>query len=144
MLAAVTAGIYLGWRAPELASPQTRLQGFAVWEILVFLLNASLFILIGLQLPVIVDGLGGCGAGELVGYAALVCAAVIGARFVWVFTVPYLIRALDRRPQQRARAPGRAARRRRLGRDARRRLAGRRARTAAGDGRRRPAARTAT
>ena len=51
VLAAVTAGIYLGWRAPELVSPQTRLQGFAVWEILVFLLNATLFILIGLQLP---------------------------------------------------------------------------------------------
>ena len=60
VLAAVTAGIYLGWRAPEITSAQTRLQGFAMWEILVFLLNASLFILIGLQLPVIVDGLEGC------------------------------------------------------------------------------------
>ena len=59
VLAAVTAGIYLGWRAPELDLAQTRLQGFAMWEILVFLLNASLFILIGLQLPVIVDGLQG-------------------------------------------------------------------------------------
>ena len=103
VLAAVTAGIYLGWRAPESPSPQTRLQGFAVWEILVFLLNATLFILIGLQLPVIVDGLEGRGAGEVIGYSALVCAAVIGVRFAWMFTVPYLIRALDRRPQQRAR-----------------------------------------
>jgi CPA1 family monovalent cation:H+ antiporter len=103
VLAAVTAGIYLGWRAPELTSAQTRLQGFAMWEILVFLLNASLFILIGLQLPVIVDGLEGRGAGEVIGYSALVCAVVIGTRFVWMFTVPYVIRALDRRPQQRAR-----------------------------------------
>jgi monovalent cation/hydrogen antiporter len=106
VLAAVTAGIYLGWRAPELASPQTRLQGFAVWEILVFLLNATLFILIGLQLPVIVEGLEGRAAGEVVGYAALVCATVIGVRFAWLFTVPYLIRAIDRRPQQRARRVG--------------------------------------
>jgi Na+/H+ antiporter len=103
VLAAVTAGIYLGWRAPELASPQTRLQGFALWEILVFLLNATLFLLIGLQLPVVLDGIRGRGAGELIGWSALVCAAVIGARFLWSFTVPYLIRALDRRPQQRAR-----------------------------------------
>jgi Na+/H+ antiporter len=103
VLAAVTTGLYLGWRAPEIASPQTRLQGFALWEMLVFLLNATLFILVGLQLPVIVDGLQGRGAGEVIGYSALVCATVIGARFVWVFTVPYLIRALDRRPQQRAR-----------------------------------------
>jgi len=106
VLAAVTTGLYLGWRAPEIASPQTRLQGFALWEILVFLLNATLFILIGLQLPVIVDGLQGRGAGEVIGYSALVCGAVIAMRFVWMFTVPYLIRALDRRPQQRARRAG--------------------------------------
>jgi monovalent cation/hydrogen antiporter len=103
VLAAVTTGLYLGWRAPEIASPETRLQGFALWEILVFLLNATLFILVGLQLPVIVDGLQGRGAEEVIGYSALVCAAVIGARLLWVFTVPYVIRALDRRPQQRAR-----------------------------------------
>jgi monovalent cation/hydrogen antiporter len=103
VLAAVISGVYLGWRAPELASPQTRLQGFAIWEILVFLLNATLFILIGLQLPVVVDGLEGRGAGEVVGYAALVCATVIGVRFLWVFTMPYVIRAVDRRPSQRER-----------------------------------------
>jgi len=103
VLAAVTTGLYLGCRAPEVASPETRLQGFALWEILVFLLNATLFILVGLQLPVIVDGLHGRGAGEVIGYSALVCAAVIGARLLWVFTVPYVIRALDRRPEQRAR-----------------------------------------
>jgi Na+/H+ antiporter len=106
VLAAVTAGIYLGWLAPQLASPQTRLQGFGMWEILVFLLNATLFILIGLQLPVIVDSLDGHSTGEAIGYAALVCAAVIGARFGWLFTVPYLVRAIDRRPAQRERRVG--------------------------------------
>jgi CPA1 family monovalent cation:H+ antiporter len=103
VLAAVTAGIYLGWKAPEIASPDMRLQGLAVWEVLTFLLNATLFILIGLQLPVIVDGLDAYSTGEAVGYAALVCAAVIGMRFLWLFTMPYVIRALDRRPTQRQR-----------------------------------------
>jgi CPA1 family monovalent cation:H+ antiporter len=70
---------------------------------LTFLLNAALFILIGLQLPVIVDGLSGRAAGEVVGYAALVCAAVIAVRFLWNFTVTFLIRAVDRRASQRAR-----------------------------------------
>jgi monovalent cation/hydrogen antiporter len=110
VLAAVTTGLYLGWRAHEVASPQTRLQGFALWEILTFLLNATLFILIGLQLPVIVDGLEGRGAGEVVGYAALVCAAVIGTRFAWLFTMPYVIRMLDRRPGQQQRRVGPAGR----------------------------------
>jgi monovalent cation/hydrogen antiporter len=103
VLASVTTGLYLGWRSHVFASPQTRLQGFAVWEILTFLLNATLFILIGLQLPVIVDGLEGRSAGEVIGYAALVCAAVIATRFLWLFTVPYLLRAVDRRPSQRER-----------------------------------------
>jgi Na+/H+ antiporter len=103
VLAAVTAGIYLGWRASELISPTTRLQAYGTWEVLGFLVNAVLFMLIGLQLPMIVDGLAGRPWQEPVGYAALVAAAVIGARFLWVFTVPYVIRAIDRRPQQRLR-----------------------------------------
>ncbi len=106
VLAAVSCGVYLGWRAHEIASPQTRLEGFAVWSILVFLLNAILFILIGLQLPLVLDGLEERGAGELIGYAALICAAVIGTRFAWMMTMPYVIRALDRRPQQRERRVG--------------------------------------
>jgi NhaP-type Na+/H+ or K+/H+ antiporter len=106
VLAAVTAGVYLGWRAPDLITPQTRLQATAVWEILIFLLNATLFILIGLQLPVIADGLDAYTTGELVGYPALVFATVIGTRFAFVFTMPYVIRALDRRPQQRERRVG--------------------------------------
>ena len=61
------------------------MQGFAMWSVLTFLLNATLFILIGLQLPVIVDGLGGRPAGEVIGYAAVVCAAVIAIRFIWSF-----------------------------------------------------------
>ena len=106
VLASVTTGIYLGWLAPELASPQMRLQGFAVWEILVFLLNATLFILIGLQLPVIVDDLDAYTVGEAIGYSALICAVVIGARFAFTFTMPYVIRAIDRRPAQRERRVG--------------------------------------
>ena len=57
VLAAVACGVYLGLRAPEIASPESRMQAFGMWSILTFLLNAALFILIGLQLPVIVDGL---------------------------------------------------------------------------------------
>jgi len=54
VLAAVTVGVYVGWYTPELTTPQTRLQGDAVWGILVFLLNALLFGLVGLQLRPII------------------------------------------------------------------------------------------
>ena len=110
VLAAVTAGIYLGWLAPEISTAQMRMQGRAVWEFVVFLLNAVLFILIGLQLPEILDAVGDIDALTLLGYALATIAAVIGTRFLWLFTTPYVIRAIDRRPGQVERRVGPAPR----------------------------------
>jgi Na+/H+ antiporter len=87
VLAAVTAGIYLGWHTPELTTSQVRLQGIAVWEIVQYLLNALLFVLVGLELPVVLDTLGDVPALTLLGYAALVSVTVIVLRFAWVFAV---------------------------------------------------------
>jgi Na+/H+ antiporter len=106
VLAAVTAGLYIGWRAPELASASTRLLGFSFWEVLVYLANAVLFILVGLQLHPILSGLGGTSATVLVGQAALVSAVVIAVRIAWMFTIPYLIRLVDRRAAQVTRRLG--------------------------------------
>jgi monovalent cation/hydrogen antiporter len=103
VLAAVTVGIVLGWRAPQISTARMRLQGYAVWETLIFLLNALLFVLIGLQLPLILDQLSGEPPSALIGQAAAVSAAVILTRIAWVNTTPFVVRALDRRPEQRAR-----------------------------------------
>jgi Na+/H+ antiporter len=106
VLAAVAAGLYVGWENPMVASPATRLLGFSFWEVLVYLLNAVLFLLVGLQLHPILSGLGGQSAAVLVGEAALVSGVVIGVRMGWGFTVPYIVRLLDRRPSQAARRVG--------------------------------------
>jgi monovalent cation/hydrogen antiporter len=97
VLAAVTIGIYMGAHTSELTTAQTRVQGDAVWEIAVFLLNALLFVLIGLQLPVILDELSGEPAGTLLLYGAIVSATVILVRIAWVFPATYLPRVLSRR-----------------------------------------------
>ncbi|MGH2920939.1 MAG: cation:proton antiporter, partial [Gaiellaceae bacterium] len=97
VLAAVTVGIYMGWHTPELTTAQTRLQGVAVWEILFFLLNAFLFTIIGLQLPVILDGLSGFSTATLVWYAVLTATTVVAARFAWIFATAYIPRLLPRR-----------------------------------------------
>jgi CPA1 family monovalent cation:H+ antiporter len=97
VLAAVTAGIYLGWHTPELTNAQVRLQGVAVWEIVQYLLNALLFVLVGLQLPVVIDALGGVSTARLVGYAVLVSATVIVLRFAWVFAVLHAPKWIARR-----------------------------------------------
>ena len=76
---------------------QTRLQGLAVWEILVFVLNALLFALVGLQLSHILDVLTGHSAGTLIWYGVLVTAAVVGTRLIWAPVFLYLPKLLVRR-----------------------------------------------
>jgi CPA1 family monovalent cation:H+ antiporter len=103
VLAAVTVGIVLGWKAPYISTASMRLQGYAVWEILTFLLNALLFVLIGLQLPLILDGLAGQPAGELLWWCVAISLVVIATRLMWNQTTVFVIRALDRRESQRRR-----------------------------------------
>src|SRR6266536_3212370 len=97
VLAAVTTGIWLGWRSPQLVTPATRIQAFAVWEIIQFVLNAALFVLVGLQLPSVIDGVSTMPTGTLVGYAVAVAATVIVIRFVWIYPTAYLPRMLSER-----------------------------------------------
>jgi CPA1 family monovalent cation:H+ antiporter len=103
VIAAVTVGIFMGWHTPELTTPTTRIQGVAIWEILQFLLNAVLFLLVGLQLPAVLDEISGRSPGELAAWAVLVSTVVIGVRLVWEFTVPYAVRLVGRREGQLAR-----------------------------------------
>jgi CPA1 family monovalent cation:H+ antiporter len=105
VLAAVTAGIYLGWHAPKLIGVQTRLQGAAVWEVLVFVMNSVLFVLVGLQLPFVVDGLAEYSTAELLGYAALVALVVVATRIAWVFPFTYGPRWASRRIRDRGPSP---------------------------------------
>src|SRR3954451_975614 len=102
VIAAVTVGIYMGWYTPELTTPTTRIQVTAVWTILTFLLNAVLFLLVGLQLPAVLDEISGRSAGELALWAGLVSGGVIVVRLGWEFTVPQAIRLVGRRVGQLA------------------------------------------
>ena len=101
VVAAVTVGVYLGWRGPELVSPATRMQLFGVWEVTTFFLNCFLFVIVGLQLPVILDSLEGRSAGQLILYASVVSAAVILTRIVCVPVFAWLPRRLFRSIRER-------------------------------------------
>lgn len=105
VIAAVVVGLVIGHRASEVSSSGSRLRGYAFWDVLVFLLNALLFVLVGLQLPGILDDQERS-FGALLGLGALAGAVVIAARVAWSFLMPYVVRALDRRPQQLARRVG--------------------------------------
>jgi monovalent cation/hydrogen antiporter len=105
VLAAVVTGLIVGYRSPSLSTPASRLRGYGFWEVLVFLLNAVLFVLVGLQLPSILSAQDHSTI-ELIGLATLISLVVIGTRLLWVNTTPYILRALDRRPSQVARRVG--------------------------------------
>ena len=94
VLAVVTVGVYVGWYTPELTTVQTRLQGDAVWEILVFLLNALLFGLVGLQLQPIIESLSGLSTTTLMKDAVIISAAVVLTRLIWIYPATYVPRLL--------------------------------------------------
>jgi CPA1 family monovalent cation:H+ antiporter len=97
VLSVVASGVYLGRLAPRIMDADTRVQGRAVWDTLVFVLNGLVFVLIGLQMPSIVAGLRSRPIGGLVELTVLVCLSVVAIRFLWVFLTD-LSRLLRRDP----------------------------------------------
>jgi CPA1 family monovalent cation:H+ antiporter len=106
VLAVVTAGLYVGWRSSEISDARTRLQAFPFWEMVVYLLNGIIFILIGLQLPTVLTTLRGQSIAHLVGQAVLVSLAVILVRMIWVYPATYLPRLLSPKLRKHDPYPG--------------------------------------
>ncbi|CAM5559643.1 Na+/H+ antiporter [Streptomyces xanthochromogenes] len=100
VLAVVVVALYLGHRSWQVDFA-TRLQEEAVWKMVSFLLESAVFALIGLQMPVVLKGLGEYGVGEAVWYAIGVFVLVVAARFVWVFPATFLPRALSEKIRRR-------------------------------------------
>jgi monovalent cation/hydrogen antiporter len=99
VLSVVTAGLYLGWRMPQLVTFKTRLQAAPVWEMVEFILNGFVFILIGLQLPEVLSASAGqkFPIKQLVVDALLISLAVILIRIVWVFPAMYLPHLINKK-----------------------------------------------
>ena len=96
VMAVVAMGLYLGQWAPRTISPQTRLQANAMWEMIVFLLEGLIFVLVGFELPRALATLGAYRVSSLALWGAAVAAAVILSRMVLVIPRPYLEHALRR------------------------------------------------
>ena len=104
VLAVVAAGMYLGWHSTAL-SARTRLQLQAFWEMAAFFLNGFIFIMIGLQLPGILQKLHREPLSRLTTYAFLISATVVLVRIAWVFPATYLPRWLSRKMRERDPVP---------------------------------------
>ncbi|MEQ8302739.1 MAG: Na+/H+ antiporter [Cyclobacteriaceae bacterium] len=96
VLSVVTCGLYLSYYSSEIFNHKTRLQASSVWEILIFLVNGIIFILIGLQLPLILENIGSHSIGEVVLYGAIISMATIVVRLIWIYPGAYLPRWLSK------------------------------------------------
>ena len=104
VLAVVVTGLYLGNTATD-TSPQARLQAEAAWDVIDFVLESIVFALIGLQLPVVINGLAGLDVGMVVWWSAAILFVTIAGRFLWVFSTSYGIRWLSKRVRDRTPSP---------------------------------------
>ena len=97
VLAAVTAGLYTSWNGPRLIPPSTRLQGFFVWGLAVYIVEGIVFFLTGLQSRAVMEG---PDAGEwphMLWAAAITVVLVIAMRFVWILPASFVLRLKRRR-----------------------------------------------
>src|SRR5437588_7091929 len=105
ILAVVIAGIYYGWRAPRILTGRMRLQALPVWEMVLFILNGILFMLIGLQLPQVIQALPPGSALYIAKLAVLILLLIVLVRFVWTFAATYLPRLFSRTSRRKNRIP---------------------------------------
>jgi CPA1 family monovalent cation:H+ antiporter len=94
VLATVTAGLYVSYNGPRLINPRTRLQGIFFWEFFIYVLEGMVFLITGLQARTILSRIGDYPLSQLALSALVITAAVIVARFVWIFPTAYLPRWL--------------------------------------------------
>ena len=91
----MAVGLYLSWQSSHFFSANVRLQAWAVWDSLTFILNGLAFVLIGLQLPYVLQGIRGYSRGTLLLYGGLFSAMVILLRLIWTYPgahIAYFIR----------------------------------------------------
>src|SRR5215217_2520378 len=106
VLAVVVCGLIMSQVGPRVGRADSRQLTVAFWTLSTYLLNGALFVLVGLEVQSATRGMTSTDLSRGLFAVAVVSAVVIGVRFAWLFTMPYVIRALDRRPQQRLRRVG--------------------------------------
>src|SRR5215203_5197387 len=92
VLATVAAGLYVSWNGPLLIPSVTRLQGIFFWDLIVYLIEGMVFLLMGLQARTIIERMGSFTLREFVAATALTTVIVVVARFSWVFPGVYVPR----------------------------------------------------
>jgi Na+/H+ antiporter len=97
VLAVVACGLYMSHKSSHFFSPRVRMQVWAVWDSFTFILNGLVFVLIGLQLPLVLAGIRQYSRWQLFSYAGLFSAVVILLRLVWMWPGAKIANLIRRR-----------------------------------------------
>jgi monovalent cation/hydrogen antiporter len=98
VIATVAAGLYLGYRGSHIMGADARLTGRALWETITFLLNGFVFIVMGLEVPLLLRALTPSLALQLVGIGVAVTIVLVAVRGVWIFSTVFLPQRIRGRP----------------------------------------------
>ena len=111
VIATVTAGLVCGWYQHVVFTASVRLRSVAFWQVMIFLLEAAVFVLIGLSLRGVIDRVGGIDVvlRDFTWPVACIVAGMTVARFAWIFGIDAVLRALHRAGWWRAEPLGAAA-----------------------------------
>lgn len=90
VIAVVSGGLTMSYKSNRFLSFAARLQAGSVWSTVIFMLNALIFILIGLQLPVVEAGLEQHTIADGIRYAVMISVVMILVRFAWTYIIAYL------------------------------------------------------
>jgi CPA1 family monovalent cation:H+ antiporter len=105
VLATVAAGLYVSWRGPLLIPAATRLQGIFFWDLIIYLIEGLVFLIVGLQARTLIERIQGYSLRDLFIAVALTTIIIVLARFVWVFPAVYLPRWVSTSLAKRDPAP---------------------------------------
>jgi CPA1 family monovalent cation:H+ antiporter len=103
VLAAVAAGLIISFTSARVSSAASRRQTESAWPLGSYLLNGSLFVLIGLQVQAVAHDIDASEIGRLLLTTVAVWLTLLVVRFAFQSLIVGIIRALDRRPSQRER-----------------------------------------
>jgi Na+/H+ antiporter len=95
VLATVATGLYISWRGPLLIPSATRLQGIFFWDLIIYLIEGFVFLVVGLQARTLLGRIQSYSLRDLLVAVALTTVIVVVARFIWVFPAVYLPRWLS-------------------------------------------------
>src|SRR6201991_891853 len=103
VLAVVVCGLFMSQVTSRITGALTRQVVLPFWALSTTVLSSALFVLVGISATSAVRGLSSTSLVRALVDVLVVTAVVIGVRWVWTYTTPYLIRLVDRRPAQRLR-----------------------------------------